>query len=132
MHSRYQRTLADAAIAGRPTILVVRMRRFFCNAGGCHARTFAEQINGLTSRYARHTPLVRRILEAIGLALAGRAGARLAATLGIATSRDSLLRLVRAKPDPPIGPVAVGPCPRILDTGWGYAADGRVAAVPVS
>ena len=107
VHSRYQRTLADAAIAGRPTILVVRVRRFFCDAGGCHARTFTEQINGLTSRYARRTPLLRRILEAIGLALAGRAGARLAATLGIATSRDSLLRLVRAKPDPPIGPVAV-------------------------
>ena len=75
VHSHYQRTLAEAAIAGRPTILVVRVRRFFCDAGGCHARTFAEQINGLTSRYARRTPLVRRILEAIGLALAGRAGA---------------------------------------------------------
>jgi hypothetical protein len=42
-------------------------------------------------------------VEAIGLALAGRAGARLADKLGMAVSRDSLLRLVRALPDPSIG-----------------------------
>nr|WP_255357202.1 ISL3 family transposase [Sciscionella sp. SE31] len=107
VHSRYQRTLADAAIAGRPTTLVLRVRRFFCDANGCPARTFAEQIDGLTSAYARHTPLARRILEAIGLAMAGRAGTRLAARLGIATSRDSLLRLVRGLPDPPTNPVTV-------------------------
>jgi hypothetical protein len=42
-------------------------------------------------------------LEVIGLALAGRAGARLADKLGMVIGRDSLLRLVRALPDPPIG-----------------------------
>jgi transposase-like protein len=40
------------------------------------------------------------MLERIGLALAGRAGARLARWLGLATSRSSLLRLVRGLPDP--------------------------------
>ncbi len=48
-------------------------------------------------------PTDRGALEAIGLGLAGRAGARLADTLGMAVSRDSLLRVVRARPDPPIG-----------------------------
>ncbi|MBV8992506.1 MAG: hypothetical protein JO287_02115 [Pseudonocardiales bacterium] len=62
---------------------------------------------GLTSPHARRTGLLERMLAAIGLALAGRAGARLAAGLGMVTSRDSLLRLVRALPDPPIGPVEV-------------------------
>lgn len=48
-------------------------------------------------------------LEMIGLALAGRAGARLADTLGMIVSRDSMLRLIRALPDPPIGtPQVVG------------------------
>jgi hypothetical protein len=37
------------------------------------------------------------------LGLAGRASARLPATLGMAGSRESLLRVVRARPDPPIG-----------------------------
>ncbi|MEV6258620.1 transposase [Nocardia sp. NPDC051911] len=37
----------------------------------------------------------------------GRAGARLASRLGIATSRDTLLRLMRALPDPPITRVQI-------------------------
>ena len=37
----------------------------------------------------------------IGLALAGRAGARLAATLGMTCGRDTLLRRARDRPDPP-------------------------------
>lgn len=47
--------------------------------------------------------MLKRALEAIGLALAGRAGARLADKLGMVVSRDSMLRLVRALPDPPVG-----------------------------
>jgi hypothetical protein len=40
---------------------------------------FAEQIDGLTARRARRTPP----LTGIALALAGRAGARLAVLLGL-------------------------------------------------
>jgi transposase len=47
------------------------------------------------------------MLESIGLALAGRAGARLAGALGLPTSRSALLRLIRALPDPEIGRVRV-------------------------
>jgi hypothetical protein len=43
---------------------------------------------------------MRRSLEVIGLALAGRAGARLAELLGRVTSRGTMLRLIRALPDP--------------------------------
>ncbi len=66
-----------------------------------------EQVEGLTTRHARRTPLLRMMLEAIGLALAGRAGARMAAQLGARASRDTLLRLVRALPDPQPGPLTV-------------------------
>jgi len=41
------------------------------------------------------------------LALAGRAGARLAGRLGLPASRDTLLRLLRALPDPEVSEVAV-------------------------
>jgi len=44
---------------------------------------------------------------AVGLALAGRAGSRLAASLGMAVSRSTLLRLIRGLPDPPVGRVTV-------------------------
>ncbi len=46
-------------------------------------------------------------LEAVALALAGRAGTRLASALGIAVSRTTLIRLIRALPDPGIGQVTV-------------------------
>jgi hypothetical protein len=46
-------------------------------------------------------------LTAIGVALAGRAGARLATTLGMPAGRDTLLRLLKAVPDPDIGEIAV-------------------------
>jgi transposase len=107
VHSRYERRLADAALAGRRVEIALRVRRFFCINQSCPVRTFAEQISGLTSRYTRRSPLLRVMLESIGLALGGRAGARLATALGLPAGRTSLLRLVRALPDPEIGAVAV-------------------------
>src|SRR6266511_4079509 len=41
------------------------VRRFFCDHPDCQARTFTEQLPGLTSRYARRTVLLRRLLGAL-------------------------------------------------------------------
>lgn len=76
VYSRYDRRVADAAIAGRPTVLRLHVRRLFCGNHECPVRTFAEQVEGLTTPYARRTPLLRAMLESIGLAVAARAGAR--------------------------------------------------------
>ncbi|WRZ88174.1 hypothetical protein OHB54_03385 [Streptomyces sp. NBC_01007] len=46
-----------------------------------------EQVLGLTRRHGRVSERLRRAMSEIGLALAGRAGARLAQVMGIATSR---------------------------------------------
>ena len=86
---------------------MLRVRRFRCGNAGCPAVTFAEQVPGLTSPHSRFTPLLRDLLTQIALALAGRAGVRLAAAAGVAVGRDTLLRLVRALPDPVAGPVPV-------------------------
>lgn len=101
-HGGYRRTLADLPIAGRRIKLDVGVRRFRCVDTGCPAATFAEQIPGLTVPFARRTKALARALTEIGLALAGRAGSRLAATLGMAAGRDLLLGLVRAQPDPEV------------------------------
>lgn len=76
------------------------MRRFRCDNPGCGAATFAEQIPGLTVPFARRTAGLTEQLAAIGLALAGRARSRLAAKLGMPACRDTLIRLVRALPEP--------------------------------
>jgi transposase len=102
-HSRYRRTLADAPISGRPVQLRLLVRRFFCDNSQCPARTFVEQPAALTLPRARRTSLLREALTVIAVALAGRAGARLAARLGMRTGRDSLLRLLRGLPDPQAG-----------------------------
>ena len=107
VHSRYQRRLADLPVAGRLVELCVTVRRFFCLNNVCGRRTFAEQVAGLTRRRARRSEPLRAMLTSIGMALAGRAGVRLAAKVGIRTSRNSLLRLVRAVPDPEVGRVRV-------------------------
>jgi hypothetical protein len=51
--------------------------------------------------------LLRRLLEQMALALAGRAASRLLALLGIGACRDTLIQLVRALPDPETGQVTV-------------------------
>ena len=58
-------------------------------------------------RHARRTIALRRALEHVALALAGRAGARLCGWLAMPVSRSSLLRLLRALPDPAPRPVTV-------------------------
>jgi hypothetical protein len=107
VHSRYQRRLADAAAGSRRVVLRLGVRRFFCEDPDCPARTFTEQLTGLTTRFARRTPLLRRLLEQVALALAGRAGTRLATGLGLPASHDTLLRLLRGLPDPKVDRVAV-------------------------
>jgi hypothetical protein len=62
---------------------------------------------GLTSRRARRTPPLARMLTAIALALAGRPGAKLAAGLDLTVGRSSMLRLVMALPDRQAGTVKV-------------------------
>jgi hypothetical protein len=44
-------------------LIRLRMRRFCRHHPACHARTFAEQVPGLTTPYARRSPLARRLLE---------------------------------------------------------------------
>jgi hypothetical protein len=55
---------------------------------------------------ASGTPLAEEMIRAMGLSLAGRPGARLAARLGVAAGRDTLLHRVRALDDPTSGMVA--------------------------
>jgi len=107
VHSAYERRLADAPVGGQPVTIRLAVRRFFCGNPDCAAVTFAEQVEGLTSRRARRTPPLARTLTAIALALAGRAGTRLAAALDLAAGRSSMLRLVMAQPDPQTTTVTV-------------------------
>lgn len=107
VHSRYERRLLDTALAGQETVLHLRVRRFFCTVGDCGRKTFVEQVDGLTVPWARVSLVARTLLEAVALALGGRAGARLASRLGLAVGRMTLIRAIRALPLPMVPTVSV-------------------------
>jgi transposase len=100
VHSRYERRLADTGTGGREMLIHLQVRRFFCRNDACERITFAEQVPGLTGRHGRRTTGLGELLGEIALALGGRAGARLSARLASPSSRSTLLRLIRALPDP--------------------------------
>ncbi|MFD4139767.1 transposase family protein [Streptomyces sp. NPDC058572] len=106
VHGWYVRQLRDAAVGGLGVVIELCIRRLRCENPACTAVTFAEQVSGLTT-HSRCTPLLRGVLTQIGLALAGRAGVRMAAAVGVVVGRDTLLRLVRALSDPEVGEVEV-------------------------
>lgn len=108
VHGSYLRFPADVPTAGRSVVLQLRVRRFTCRNAECGRRTFVEQIAGLTRRNGQRTERLRSTLAAIGLALAGRAGARLAHVVGLPVSRSTVLRLVDALPEPEV------PAPRVV------------------
>jgi hypothetical protein len=102
VHSGYVRTVADSPAGGRPVVIRLAVRRLFCPNPACAVVTFAEQVEGLTGRYLRRSLPLLGLLGQIGLALAGRAGSRLAGALGIAVHRTTLLGLVAALPEPQV------------------------------
>jgi transposase len=95
VHGAYWRSLGDVACFGRPTLLLVRVRRFRCAAPACPRRTFAEPLPGVAQTRARQTDRLRAVHRTIGLTLGGNPGARHAAAMGVPISRTTLLTRVR-------------------------------------
>ncbi|MCJ1676272.1 transposase family protein [Streptomyces sp. APSN-46.1] len=100
IHGSYQRRLKDLPLGERAVVIKLTVRRFICGAGGCSRRTFAEPFTRLAAPYQRFTRRLNRVLKRVGLALAGRAGARLTTQLAFGAGRMTLLRRVMALPDP--------------------------------
>lgn len=107
VHSRYARQLADLAVAGQEVVLRLEVRRFFCGNGQCERRIFAEQVDGLTVRYGRRTVHLRDVLCRLALALGGRPGSRVCGGIASTVGRMTLLRLIRALPEPETVPLQV-------------------------
>jgi len=107
VHSRYLRRLSDWSVGGREVLVDVRARRFFCSNACCEKRIFAESLAELAGRYARRTRVAAQLLTSVALALGGRAGSRLAHGLAIPANRMTLIRAIRAVPDPVVATPSV-------------------------
>jgi transposase len=100
IHSRYRRCLTDLPWGTRVVRLHLLVRKFVCGHPNCARRIFTERLPELVAPYARKTPRLIMVLQALSMALGGKAGVRLAARLQLTTSPSTLLRLVRAAPVP--------------------------------
>ncbi|MFD7462850.1 transposase family protein [Streptomyces sp. NPDC059868] len=120
VHSSYLRFPTDVPNGGRLVVLQLRVRRFCCPESSCARRTFAEQMPGLTRRHSRWTERLRSTLAAVVLALAGRAGARMARAFGVFISPSVVLRLLDALPEPE------APAPRVVGVDEYATRKGRV------
>jgi transposase len=107
VHSHYLRTAADLPWQGRRVVLRITVRRFRCATAGCERAIFCERLPALPT-HARTTTRLTDAHRAIGFALGGEPGSRLAARLALPTSPDTLLRRVKSAPLP------VHPTPRVL------------------
>ncbi|MFF8840307.1 ISL3 family transposase [Streptomyces sp. NPDC015130] len=120
IHGSYLRFPRDLPTAGKLVVLSLRVRRFVCSEESCPRKTFVEQVPGLTRRFGRRTERLRSTLISVGLALAGRAGARLSDAFGVRVSRNALLRLITSLPDPP------APTPRVVGVDEYAQRKGRI------
>ncbi|MEM6252848.1 MAG: transposase family protein [Cyanobacteria bacterium P01_D01_bin.156] len=95
IHSHYERTLVDLPWSAYRVRWKLTVRKCFCSNADCQQSIFTERFAELVKPWARKTNRVMEQLRAIGMALAGSAGARLTPQLNLVASRETLLRLVR-------------------------------------
>jgi transposase len=98
-----------------PVQLLVRVRRFRCDALACRRQTFTEPLATVAERSAHTTTRLTGVQTDTGLALDGAAGARYLAHQGLPGSRNTLLRRVQRASLPE------GPAPEVVgidDWAW--------------
>ena len=126
VHSRYQRHLTDLPWGSRSMRIRLTVRKFVCRHATCVRRIFTERLPALVAVYARRTCRLVAALQAIGMALGGNAGARLAARLRLPTSPATLLRRVRT------APVLASPAPQAIGVDeWAWRRGYRYGTILV-
>jgi transposase len=103
IHCHYRRVLRDAPCAGRRVQLLLTVRKFSCRNPYCERKVLAERLPAFVEPWARATIRFCQQVTSIGLATCGKGGSRLAARLGIHTTRQTILRRIMALPDSSAG-----------------------------
>src|SRR6266487_6495532 len=99
IHCHYRRVLRDVPCARRRVQLFLTVRKFSCRNPLCQRKVFAERIPTFMEPWARMTIRYCQQITSIGLATCGKGGAKLAARLGMQTTRQTILRRIMDLPD---------------------------------
>jgi transposase len=106
LHGRYIRRLQDRPCLGKPLQWRIKARKFVCRYDQCLQKVFCERLPEFADSHARTTTELTSIHQSIGMALGGEA--RLAKSLSMSTSPDTILRRVLDTSEQP------GPPPRYV------------------
>ncbi|HKI83855.1 MAG TPA: ISL3 family transposase [Candidatus Krumholzibacteria bacterium] len=108
IHSRYARKAWDLPCAGRPALLVIEAKKFFCQNPRCHRKIFTERFPSVLASHSRRTERANRVLlELVHLGNAEHA-ARVAQLSGHRIGGDALLRMQRLEQFPGSAVSALG------------------------
>ncbi len=105
--SRYCLQVADLPLSGRRVRLLVRTRRFTCDAVLCGRQIFSERFGDVLPPYARRTGRLEHLVHHLALAPGGHPAARFAQRLVLPVSNDTLPRVIRRQGLPPSTPPSV-------------------------
>ncbi|MEV4453472.1 transposase [Streptomyces mirabilis] len=114
--------MTERPVLGRPLVISLKVRPFFCERASCRRRTFAEQVLDLSERYRRHSVGLRRWMQDIATFLGGRPGERLCRTLHLPTGRTHLLSLLATPSVPGQAPRLLGVDEFAFRKGWRYGS----------
>ncbi|WP_287045014.1 transposase family protein [Herpetosiphon sp.] len=95
-YGRYCRRVLDLPWMTMPVQLELHLQRFRCPNRRYLRQTFVEPLPTLALPHAHRTTRLARTQQRFALALGGEAGVWTLNHLGITTSSDTLLRLIRA------------------------------------
>lgn len=123
IHSSYSRQVADLPCGGQPVRLLLQVRKYFCDESTCARKIFAERLTPFVEPWARVTQRLFQVVQVLGLATGGRLGVRVTDRLGIATTRQTILRRIMALPAIPAGQVIELGVDDFSDHSWTHVRD---------
>lgn len=65
IHSRYRRVVRDRPINGKAVMLLLHVRKFYCQEPMCPRRVFAERLPQLTVPHGQSSTGLRSLLYAV-------------------------------------------------------------------
>jgi transposase len=115
IHSHSRRTLTDLPCCGQRVQWIIQVRRLRCLNPECSRKRFSERLSTGAPAYARRTLRQGEALSEVACLLGGKGGEGMAGLVKMASSHETLIRLIRRRQ-----PEAIAP-PRVLgvaDCAW--------------
>src|SRR5205823_4206199 len=105
----YIRSFSDLPCLRIPVRVNLHTRRFFCDVPACPRKIFTERLPEVARPSARRTLRLMEALREVAHDGGGEVGARLARSMGMPVSADTLLRDLAQHPAPePAAPRVLG------------------------